>query len=67
MKKNGYSTMEQILSYTGCFLSGHTKNLKKYASYEKNVRTEKIVSLVYGQGKNFFELKKVLLIQKNFL
>ena len=29
--------------------------------------TEKTVSLIYGQRKNFFELKKVLLIQKNVL
>ena len=27
--------------------------------------TEETVSLMYGQRKNFFELKKVLLIQKN--
>ena len=26
-----------------------------------------IVSLIYGQGKNVFELKKVLLIQTNIL
>ena len=29
--------------------------------------TYKTVSLIYGQSKNFFELKKVLLIQENFL
>ena len=29
--------------------------------------TEKTVSLIYGHRKNFFELKKVLLIQKKFL
>ena len=29
--------------------------------------TEKTVSLIYGQRKNFFELKKVFLIQKNLL
>ena len=29
--------------------------------------TEKTVSLIYGQWKNFFELKKVFLIQKFFL
>ena len=42
--------------------------------YFKNVYTQKTVSLnqrnisfIYGQRKNFFELKKVLLIQKHFL
>ena len=29
--------------------------------------TKKTISLIYGQRKNFFKLKKVLLIQKNFL
>ena len=29
--------------------------------------TEKTVSLIYGKRKNFFELKKVLLIQKKIL
>ena len=29
--------------------------------------TEKTVSLIYGQIKNFLELNKVLLIQKKFL
>ena len=29
--------------------------------------TEETVSLIYGQRKNVSELKKVLLIQKNFL
>ena len=28
---------------------------------------QKNISLMYGQRKNFVELKKVLLIQKNFL
>ena len=32
-----------------------------------NLYTEKGVSLIYGKRKNFFELKKVLLIQKNCL
>ena len=41
-------------------------------SWRQNVNfikiyTEKTVSLMYGQRKNFFELKKVLLIQKNVL
>ena len=29
--------------------------------------TEKTIALIYGQRKNFFELKKVLLIKKKFL
>ena len=34
------------------------------AEFEYN--TEKTVSLIYGKRKNFFGLKEVLLIQKNF-
>ena len=35
---------------------------------EKTVSlNQRIISLIYGQRKNFYELKKVLLIPKNFL
>ena len=46
----------------------------KYQFLDNLTYTEKTVSLnqrnislIYGQRKNFFELKKDLLIQKNFL
>ena len=38
-----------------------------FSYFENFSCTQKIVSLIYGQKKNFCELRKVLLIQKNFL
>ena len=41
--------------------------LGKKICTEKTVSlNQRNISLIYGQRKNFFELKKVLLIQKNF-
>ena len=35
--------------------------------FKAQTYTQKTVSLIYGQRKNFLELNKVLLIQKTFL
>ena len=40
--------------------------IKKVCTEETVSLNQRNISLIYGQRKNFFELKKVLLIKKNF-
>ena len=42
-------------------------NICKYYTEKTVFLNQRNNSLIYGQRKNFFELKKVLIIQKNFL